>query len=164
MDPARSQPNDPPRTAVIQLYDEDSPTITALKIARRKAEQARLECVCAGLAIGTIIEVVAKFYDTTPAALASRSRRKKAIVPRQIAMYLCRRYTHQPTSVIARAFARSHPSVSNAEQVVERRVLKGVPFRNMVEAISAWLDQLERATAPASSAQRCRSPIRENAT
>ncbi len=99
------------------------------------------------LAIGTIIGVVAKLYETTPAALASRSRRKEAMVPRQIAMYLCRRYTNQPTSAIARAFARSHPSVSNAEQVVERRVLESAPFRYRVEAISARLDELERQPA-----------------
>ena len=99
------------------------------------------------LAIGTIIGVVAKLYETTPATLASRSRRKEVMVPRQIAMYLCRRYTNQPTSAIARAFARSHPSVSNAEQVVERRVLESAPFRYKVEAISARLDELERQPA-----------------
>jgi chromosomal replication initiator protein len=101
------------------------------------------------LAVGTIIEIVAKLYETTPAALASRTRRKQAMVPRQIAMYLCRRYTHQPASAIARAFARSHPSVSNAEKVVERRMLESAPFRYRVEAISARLDELERQ--PASS-------------
>jgi len=96
---------------------------------------------------GTIIEIVAKLYETTPAALASRSRRKDAMVPRQIAMYLCRRYTNQPASAIARAFARSHPSVGNAEKVVERRVLESAPFRYRVEAISARLDELERQPA-----------------
>ena len=96
------------------------------------------------LAIETIIEVVAKLYETTPVVLASRSRRKEAMVPRQIAMYLCRRYTHQPASAIARVFARSHPSVSNAEKVVERRMLENAPFRYRVEAISARLDELER--------------------
>jgi chromosomal replication initiator protein len=99
------------------------------------------------LAVGTIIEIVAKLYETTPAALASRSRRKDAMVPRQIAMYLCRRYTDQPASSIARAFARSHPSVGNAEKVVERRVLESAPFRYRVEAISARLDELERQPA-----------------
>jgi chromosomal replication initiator protein len=99
------------------------------------------------LTVGTIIEIVAKLYETTPAALASRSRRKDAMVPRQIAMYLCRRYTNQPASAIARAFARSHPSVGNAEKVVERRVLESAPFRYRVEAISARLDELERQPA-----------------
>jgi chromosomal replication initiation ATPase DnaA len=62
-------------------------------------------------------------------------------------MYLCRRYTRQPASAISRAFARSHSSVSNAEKVVERRVLESAPFRYRVEAISARLDELERQPA-----------------
>jgi chromosomal replication initiator protein len=95
----------------------------------------------------TVIGVVAKLYGSTPAALASRSRRKEVTVPRQIAMYLCRRYTRQPASAIARAFARSHPSVTNAEKVVERRMLESAPFRYRVEAISARLDELERQPA-----------------
>ncbi len=99
------------------------------------------------LDVATIIEVVAKLYGTTPAALASRSRRKDTVVPRQIAMYLCRRYTQQSAAAIARAFARSHPAVNHAEKVVERRVLESAPFRYRVEAISARLDELERQPA-----------------
>jgi chromosomal replication initiator protein len=116
----------------IELTEQSLAKVSALRTTRRR------------LAIETIIEVVAKLYETTPAVLASRSRRKEAMVPRQIAMYLCRRYTHQPASAIARAFARNHPSVSNAEKVVERRVLESAPFRYRVEAISARLDELER--------------------
>jgi len=101
---------------------------------------------------GCIIDVVAKLYETTPAALTSRSRRKEVMVPRQIAMYLCRRYTSQPVSAIARAFARSHPSVSNAEQVVERRMLASAPFRYRVEAISARLDELIEKIDPMEAA------------
>jgi chromosomal replication initiator protein len=111
------------------------------------AQVSTLRTTTRRLAIGTIIEIVAKLYETTPAALASRSRRKEAIVPRQIAMYLCRRYTNQPAAAIARAFARKHPSVNNAEKVVERRMLESAPFRYRVEAISARLDELERQPA-----------------
>jgi chromosomal replication initiator protein len=107
------------------------------KISALRVPELRLE-------LETIIEVVAKFYRTTPELLASRSRRKEVMVPRQLAMYLCRRYTNQPASAIGRAFARRHPSVSNAERVVERQVLESAPFRYKVEAISARLDELER--------------------
>jgi chromosomal replication initiator protein len=96
------------------------------------------------LPLNTIIEVVARFYRTTPEALASRSRRNDVMIPRQLAMYLCHRYTDQPAAAIGRAFARSHPSVSNAEKAVERQVLESAPFRYKVEAISARLDELER--------------------
>jgi chromosomal replication initiator protein len=119
----------------LELTEQALAKVSALRTTKRR------------LAVGAIIEIVAKLYETTPAALASRSRRKQAMVPRQIAMYLCRRYTHQPAAAIARAFARSHPSVSNAEKVVERRMLESAPFRYRVEAISARLDELERKPA-----------------
>jgi chromosomal replication initiator protein len=121
----------------LELTEQALTKVSALRPARQR------------LGIETIIEVVAKLYETTPAALASRSRRKDAMDPRQIAMYLCRRYTDEPASAIARAFARKHPSVGNAEKVVEQRVLENAPFRYRVEAISARLDELERQ--PASS-------------
>jgi len=121
----------------LQLTEQSLAKVSTLRTAKRH------------LAIETVIEVVAKLYETTPAVLASRSRRKESLIPRQIAMYLCRRYTRQPASAIARAFARNHPSVSNAEKIVERRVLESAPFRYRVEAISARLDELERQTASA---------------
>ena len=120
------------RTIDLELTEQALKKISALR-----APELRLE-------LGTIIEVVAKFYRTTPEALASRSRRKDVMIPRQLAMYLGRRYTNQPASAIGRAFARSHPSVSNAEKAVERQVLESAPFRYKVEAISARLDELER--------------------
>jgi chromosomal replication initiator protein len=107
------------------------------KISAQRSSGPRLE-------LRTILEVVAKFYRTTPEMLASRSRRKDVTISRQLAMYLCRRYTKQPVSAIGRVFGRSHPSVRNAEKVVERQVLENAPFRYKVEAISARLDELER--------------------
>jgi len=89
-----------------------------------------------------IIDVVAAFFGTNRAALASRSRRRDVLVPRQLAMYLCRRYTDHPLSRIARAFDRDHPAVSNAVKVVERKILERAPLRYQVEELSARLDRL----------------------
>ena len=86
--------------------------------------------------------VVAVFFGLAPEALASRSRRRDVLVPRQLAMYLCRRYTDRPLSAIARAFGREHPAVSNAIKVVERRILERAPLRYQVEELSARLDKL----------------------
>jgi chromosomal replication initiator protein len=135
---------------LVQLVTTSSLLKRPIDLELTEQALAKVSTLCAAkrrLELGTIIEVVAKLYETTPAALASRSRRKDVIVPRQIAMYLCRRYTQQPAAAIARAFARNHPSVSNAEKVVERRVLESAPFRYRVEAISARLDELERQPA-----------------
>ena len=136
--------------ALVQLVTTSSLLKRPIDLELTEQALAKVSTLCTTkrrLTVGTIIEIVAKLYETTPAALASRSRRKEAMVPRQIAMYLCRRYTNQPASAIARAFARSHPSVGNAEKVVERRVLESAPFRYRVEAISARLDELERQPA-----------------
>jgi chromosomal replication initiator protein len=92
----------------------------------------------------TVTEVVAAFFRTTPEILASRSRRRDVLVPRQLAMYLCRRFTDDPVGVIARSFGRNHTAVANAEKVIARDVLERAPLRYQVEALSERLDRLER--------------------
>jgi chromosomal replication initiator protein len=96
------------------------------------------------LAPRTIIEVVAAFFRTTPEQLASRSRRRDVLVPRQLAMYLCRRFTDAPAAVIASCFGRNHTAVANAEKVISRAILERAPLRYQVEALTERLDQLER--------------------
>jgi chromosomal replication initiator protein len=91
-----------------------------------------------------VIEVVAAFFRSRPETLASRSRRRDVLVPRQLAMYLCRRYTDSPLAAIGRALGREHPAVSNAVKAVERRILEHAPLRYQVEALCARLDALER--------------------
>ena len=71
-----------------------------------------------------LIGVVTGFFGVTRDALASRSRRRDVLLPRQLAMYLCRRYSDAALAEIARAFGRDHPSVSNAEKAIERRILE----------------------------------------
>jgi chromosomal replication initiator protein len=97
------------------------------------------------LKVHTIIDAVATFYRTSVPMLATRSRRRDVVVPRQIAMYLCRRYSDRSASEIARALGRKHPSVANAEKVVEKKILESAPFRYKIEAIASRLDELERS-------------------
>ena len=93
----------------------------------------------------SVIRTVALFFGMAPEALAARSRRRDVLIPRQLAMYLCRRYTSLPLVEIARAFDRDHPAVSNAIRVVERTILERAPLRYQVEELSARLDRLERS-------------------
>ncbi len=94
------------------------------------------------LDLDTVIDVVAKFFKTSPAGLASRSRRREVLVPRQLAMYLCHKYTDSSYKQIGRAFKKNHPSVSNAIKVVERQILERAPVRYQVEAISMRVEQI----------------------
>jgi chromosomal replication initiator protein len=89
-----------------------------------------------------LIKVVASFFKTTPAVLASKSRRRDVLLPRQLAMYLCRRYTDAPLAEIGKSLGRDHPSVANAIRKIERQVLENVRLRYQVESLIDRLDEL----------------------
>jgi chromosomal replication initiator protein len=100
------------------------------------------------LEVGAVVRAVAAFFGTTPEALAARSRRRDVLLPRQLAMYLCREYTSAPLAEIARAFGRDHPSVANAVRQVERGILERAPLRYQVEELAARLERLGRRQRP----------------
>jgi chromosomal replication initiator protein len=112
-------------------------TGSALRKLAEPEPRARLDSA-------TVIRTVALFFGLAPDVLGARSRRKDVLVPRQLAMYLCRRYTSLSLAEIARAFERDHPAVANAIKVVERRILERAPLRYQVEELSARLDRLEK--------------------
>jgi chromosomal replication initiator protein len=89
-----------------------------------------------------VAALVAAHFDTTQDALCSRSRRRDVLAPRQIAMYLCARYTDASLERIGRAFGRNHPSVANAVRAVERAVAARAPLAARVEPLAAELDAL----------------------
>jgi len=96
---------------------------------------------------GAIIKVVAGFFQTSPAAMSSRSRRRDVLIPRQLAMYLCHRYTDASLAEIGRALGRDHPAVKNAVSRIEREVLEKAPLRYKVEALVERLDELGHTAA-----------------
>lgn len=98
----------------------------------------------AGLTPAEVIGAVAAFFGTRPEQLASRSRRRDVLLPRQLAMYLCRRYTDASLAEIGRALGRDHPAVGNAVKAVERQMLERAPLRYRVEALCERLESLER--------------------
>jgi chromosomal replication initiator protein len=89
-----------------------------------------------------IIEAVARFFQTSCSALASRSRRRDVLIPRQLSMYLCRRYTDASLADIGRLLNRDHPAVANAIRKIERQLLENVRLRYQVEALIGRLDEL----------------------
>jgi chromosomal replication initiator protein len=87
-----------------------------------------------------VLACVSGFFGVTAAQLAARSRAERAKQPRQLAMYLCRRYTDASLSEIGRLFGRNHPAVANAIQRVERGILERAPLRYQVEELAARLE------------------------
>jgi chromosomal replication initiator protein len=91
--------------------------------------------------IDSVVRVVASSFKTNAGALASRSRRRDVMLPRQLAMYLCSRYTDATQAEIGRAFGRSHTSVKNAISRIERDITERAPLRYKIEALVDRLNQ-----------------------
>jgi chromosomal replication initiator protein len=87
-----------------------------------------------------IVETVAAFFKRPAEILAGKSRRREILWPRQLAMYLCQRYTDAPTSAIGRLLGREHTAVRNAIQTVERQMLEHAPRRYQVEALCRQIE------------------------
>ena len=92
------------------------------------------------LDVAAVIDVVGGFFGSRPTQLAARSRAARLLLPRQLAMYLCHRYTAASLSEIGRALGRDHPAVRNAIAMVERAVLERAPLRYQVEEIAKRLE------------------------
>jgi chromosomal replication initiator protein len=92
-----------------------------------------------GLGLDAVIETVCAFFGVTPTQLRSRSRKRSVLVPRQLAMYLSRRFTEASLTEIGRALNRDHPSVRHAVDVVERAILERAPLRYQVEELASRL-------------------------
>ena len=71
-----------------------------------------------------------------------RKKRTRTIaLPRQVAMYLCRRYTDASFPVIGERFGgRDHSTVIHAAQVIERRIEQDPALREAVEKLQRKLD------------------------
>jgi chromosomal replication initiator protein len=82
-----------------------------------------------------VIDAVAGFFGVPAHTLASPSRSRRVLVPRQLAMYLCHQYTDASLAEIGRALGREHTAVRNAIQKIEREILERAPLRYQLEAL-----------------------------
>lgn len=93
------------------------------------------------ITIEAIQNAVSQFFSVRPADLRSKKRTRNIAVPRQVAMYLCRRYSNASFPSIGERFGgRDHSTVIHATQVVEQRLKEDPAFRATVERIARMLE------------------------
>jgi chromosomal replication initiator protein len=92
------------------------------------------------LSVRDVIRAVAAFFQTSPERLAAKTRKQEILLPRQLAMYLCRRYTEASVAEIGQALGRDHPAVRNAIDKMERAILEKPKVRYQVEALVERLE------------------------
>jgi chromosomal replication initiator protein len=94
------------------------------------------------ITIESIQKAVCDFFRIRANDLRSKKRTRTVALPRQVAMYLCRRYTDASFPVIGDRFGgRDHSTVIHAAQVIERRLREDPTFRATVERLERLLDR-----------------------
>lgn len=96
--------------------------------------------------IDTIMEEVARYFGLSVEALKSKSRKKEIVVPRQIAMYLCKEYTNFSLKSIGYHFGgRDHSTVIHAVQNISELREKDADFRLYIDQLLDRLRMLKQS-------------------
>lgn len=93
------------------------------------------------ITIDSIQRAVCEYFHIKNADLRSKKRTRTIAVPRQVAMYLCRRLTDASYPSIGDRFGgRDHSTVIHAANVVDERMKQDPALRSAVERISRMLE------------------------
>jgi len=91
--------------------------------------------------IAMIQKVVADYYKVTVDDLRARSNARQVLVPRQIAMYLCKRFTKKSFPEIARQFGgKHHTTVIHSVEKIDRLVGSDREIETTIKRLSNSLE------------------------
>lgn len=107
----------------------------AEKLLRDIISQERSEAVT----FASIQKAVAEYFDIRVSDLTSARRPQVIAMPRQVAMFLCRRLTESSLPDIASAFDKTHATVLHACRQIEKKYSADSSFRMNVQSIAKGL-------------------------
>jgi len=84
--------------------------------------------------------VVCRYYQVRPEDLASKSRHRSVVLPRQVAMYLARHLTDMSLAEIGRAFGRNHSTALCSVNAIESGQRKDPRLKGQVELLMRELE------------------------
>jgi chromosomal replication initiator protein len=88
-----------------------------------------------------IRDFVASQFKVRAVDLQSKSRKKALAIPRQISMYLARKYTEEGLAEIGRAFNRDHSTVLHAIRVITETMARNSSIRGQIDLLSKKLQE-----------------------
>ena len=94
------------------------------------------------LTAATIGELVSGQFKVSLEDLRSRSRKRSISFPRQVAMFLARKYTEESLADIGRVFNRDHSTVLHAIKVVSSQVVRNSSVSAQLEILGNKVKQL----------------------
>ena len=81
------------------------------------------------LTVDDILDRVCLHYEVTPNAVKGRSRKREYLIPRQLTMYLAKKYTNIPAARIGRMIgSRDHSTVLHSIEQIENKLLTDKGF------------------------------------
>jgi chromosomal replication initiator protein len=93
------------------------------------------------ITIESLQETVSSYFNIPSDLLRARTRKKEIVVPRQVAMYLCKQLTDSSLKTIGLHFGgRDHTTVIHAQQTIEEKLQKNSQLKRDVETILSRLD------------------------
>lgn len=87
-----------------------------------------------------IIHAVAEYYSLSQAEILSKSQKREIVLPRQMAMYLCREKLNIPYMKIGDIFSRDHSTIMTGVKTIQKLILEECP--EIVSALHAILRNL----------------------
>jgi chromosomal replication initiator protein len=93
------------------------------------------------ITVDVIKKMVCRHYNVSLQDLVSQSRKQAIVRPRQMAIFLSRRYTDAPLQAIGKAFNRYHATAMHSIAAVEKGLLKSTSLRKQVEYFTEKLDR-----------------------
>ncbi|MBU1054981.1 MAG: chromosomal replication initiator protein DnaA [Proteobacteria bacterium] len=92
------------------------------------------------ITIEVIKKLVCKYFNIALRDLISNSRKQAVMRPRQIAIYLARRYTDSPLQTIGKSFNKYHATALHSIGVIERGIKENGALKKQVELFCQKLE------------------------
>jgi chromosomal replication initiator protein len=92
------------------------------------------------ITVDAIKKFICREYKVSTADIVSRSRKQCFVRPRQIAIYLSRRYTDSPLQAIGKSFNRYHATALHSINAVEKEIQQKPAVRSEVDILCRRLE------------------------
>ena len=92
------------------------------------------------ITIDVIKKLVCKYYHISLNDIVSNSRKQSIVRPRQIAMFLARKYTDSPLQTIGKSFNRYHATALHSIGAVDQTIKENTALQKQVEYLCRKLE------------------------
>jgi chromosomal replication initiator protein len=93
------------------------------------------------ITISDIKNLVGRYFKITPEEMISKSRKRMHLYPRNLSIYLSKRFTNQTCEAIGQSFNRDYSSIIHAVNAVEKSLKKNKEVSRQVNYLTAKLEE-----------------------